>query len=85
MLNLHHVREYIRVDNAASAEKVGAQIEAVVLHLARFPEAGRRGEVPGTREIMVTGTPYFAVYRLCGDAVEILRVLHDKQKWPDSL
>jgi toxin ParE1/3/4 len=85
VLNLHHVREFIRVDNPAAVEKVGAKIEAAVLQLARFPQAGRAGKASGTREIMVTGTPYFAVYRLRGDAVEILRVLHRRQKWPSSL
>jgi toxin ParE1/3/4 len=82
---LRHVREFIRVDNAAAAEKSGTKIEMAVLHLARFPEAGRAGEVTGTREMVITGTPYVVVYRIRGDAVEIIRVLHDKQKWPSSL
>ena len=42
------------------------------------------GEVPGTRELVIPRLPYFVVYRLTSDAVQILRVLHDKQKWPSS-
>jgi toxin ParE1/3/4 len=82
--DLYHVCEYIRQDNPAAAEKVGAAIEAATRNLARYPEMGRRGEEPDTRELIVAGTPYFVVYRIRGNAVQILRVLHGKQKWPSS-
>ena len=84
VLNLHHVREYIRRDNPAAAAKVGARIETVAQVLARHPESGRIGEVAGTRELILAGLPYLIVYRLEGGTVQILRVLHDKQKWPTS-
>jgi toxin ParE1/3/4 len=80
-LDLYRVREFIRQDNPSSAVKVGARIEAAVDSLARFPEMGHVGEVPGTRELVISSLPYSVVYRLKGDSVQILRVLHDKQKW----
>jgi plasmid stabilization system protein ParE len=43
--NLHHVREYIRLENPAAAEQVGVWIESAVTTLSRFPESGRIGEV----------------------------------------
>jgi toxin ParE1/3/4 len=43
---------------------------------------GRIGRVPGTRELIVGGTPWIIVYRVRADAVEIIRVLHGAQKWP---
>jgi toxin ParE1/3/4 len=82
VLDLHRVCEYIRQDNPAAAEKTGASIEAAVDSLARFPEMGHIGEVPGTRELVIPRLPYFVVYRPKGDVVQILRVLHGKQKWP---
>ena len=82
--NLHHVRNYIGLDNPAASERVGARIEAAAANLARFPESGRIGEVPGTRELVLTGLPYLIIYRVSGGNVQILRVLHDKQKWPQS-
>jgi len=82
--DLYRVCEYIRQDNPAAAEKVGVAIEAATRNLARYPEMGRVGEVPETRELVITGTPYFVVYRIQGKAVQILRVLHGKQKWPSS-
>jgi len=47
-----------------------------VLRLLDFPESGRIGQVPGTRELVVTNLPYIVVYRVNGDTVEILRVMH---------
>jgi toxin ParE1/3/4 len=82
--NLHHVRNFIRLDNPAASERVGARIEAAAANLARFPESGRIGEVPGTRELVLPALPYLIVYRVSGDSVQILRVLHEKQKWPQS-
>jgi len=83
--DLHHIAEYIRQDNSAAAEKTGAVIEAAARNLIRYPEIGRVGKEPGTRELIVNGTPYFVVYRISGNAVQILRILHGKQKWPYSL
>jgi toxin ParE1/3/4 len=81
-VDLHRIREYIRQFNPVAAQKTIACIEATATNLARFPEMGRSGEVPGTRELVISRLPYFLVYRLDGDTVHILRVLHDKQKWP---
>jgi toxin ParE1/3/4 len=50
--------------------------------LAQFPEQGRTGRKSGTRELALSGLPYLAVYRLNGDAIEILRILHGAQIWP---
>ena len=83
--DLYHIREYIRLENPAAAEKTGVRIEAAVAGLARFPEMGAAGDVPGTRELIIPRLEYFAVYRLRDDAVQILRVLHQRQKWPSEL
>jgi plasmid stabilization system protein ParE len=40
------------------------------------PASGRPGRLRGTRELVVTGTPYIAAYRVVDDMVTILRVLH---------
>jgi toxin ParE1/3/4 len=42
---------------------------------------GRPGRVQGTRERIITGTPYIVVYRVRHE-VEILRVLHGAMRWP---
>jgi plasmid stabilization system protein ParE len=50
--------------------------------LVQFPSRGRPGRQPDTRELIFTGLPFLAVYRLREDVVEITRILHGAQKWP---
>jgi toxin ParE1/3/4 len=49
------------------------------------PGIGRPGRVAGTRELVTAGTPYIVPYRVAGDAVQIITVLHGAQNWPDRL
>jgi toxin ParE1/3/4 len=84
VLDLHRISDYIRQENPSAAERTGARIKATVAGLGRFPEMAPPGEVSGTRELSIPGLPYFVVYRVDSNAVQILRVLHDKQKWPPS-
>lgn len=51
--------------------------------LTSHPSAGRKGREKGTREWVLTGTPYIVVYvrRTAGD-IEVWRVLHGAQHWP---
>jgi toxin ParE1/3/4 len=68
--------------SAAIARRVAMSIYQSISLLAKFPESGRTGRQPETRELVFTGLPYVAVYRLSGAAVEILRILHGAQQWP---
>jgi plasmid stabilization system protein ParE len=34
--------------------------------------------------LAVTGTPYIVAYRIKGDQIDILAVLHAARKWPDG-
>jgi len=61
------------------------RIRAVVQRLATTPALGRPGRVAGTRELVVPGTPYIVPYRITGDIVQIITVLHSAQRWPDQL
>jgi plasmid stabilization system protein ParE len=46
---------------------------------------GRPGRIEGTRELVISRTPYIAAYRIVGNTVRILRVLHGAQQWPDEM
>jgi plasmid stabilization system protein ParE len=48
-------------------------------------ESGRPGRVARTRELVLTGTPYFLPYRIVGDTIRIHRVFHSACRWPDKL
>jgi toxin ParE1/3/4 len=83
--DLAEVRAYIGLRHRSAARRIGARILAAVARLQRFPNAGRPGRVAGTRELVVTGTPYLVPYRVNADRIEILRVLHGARKWPSRL
>jgi plasmid stabilization system protein ParE len=69
-------------ENSATARRVALSIYERINTLGEFPERGRQGRMRGTRELVLTGLPYLAVYRLKEDDVEILRILHGAQAWP---
>lgn len=50
-----------------------------IVVLAAHRDSGRIGRVDGTREWVLSGTPYIAVYRLSGSVIEVLRILHGSQ------
>jgi toxin ParE1/3/4 len=74
--------DYVADRNVSAAIRMGDLIEAAVSRLSDFPESGRIGRVAGTRELVVTGTPYVVVYSVLPDAVLILCILHGRQMWP---
>jgi toxin ParE1/3/4 len=79
------VRAFIGKNNSKAARRVSLAIEETSDSLADFPERGRPGRVQGTREVLVTGTPYLIAYVVGGDVVTILAIVHHAQRWPDIL
>ncbi|WP_229518234.1 type II toxin-antitoxin system RelE/ParE family toxin [Paraburkholderia terrae] len=77
--------DYIEEDSPRAAVVVDDRIRTQVRQLLQFPETGRPGRVEGTRELVISRTPYIAAYRITGDTVRILRVLHGAQQWPDEM
>jgi plasmid stabilization system protein ParE len=64
---------------------VRRHIRTAVLRLGEFPQSGRAGHFPGTRELVLAGLPYVVVYRVTPDSVEIIRVFHASMDWPPLL
>ncbi|MGA2538979.1 MAG: type II toxin-antitoxin system RelE/ParE family toxin [Terracidiphilus sp.] len=77
--------DYIEADSPRAAISVDQRIQSCVENLQRFPEMGRAGRVEGTRELVISRTSYIAAYRIFGDTIRILRVLHGAQQWPDEM
>jgi len=46
--------------------------------------AGRDGRVLGTRELVISGTPFLIAYRIEKKEVRILAVLHAAREWPEE-
>jgi toxin ParE1/3/4 len=84
LANLEAEADYIACDNPAAAARTVARISDAVDKLAAMPARGRPGRVPGTRELVVPGTPYIIPYRVRRGAVEILRVFHGTRRWPSK-
>lgn len=72
-------------DNPRAAVMVDERIAQQIEVLTDHPEFGRPGRVNDTRELVISNTPYLVAYRILGDAVRILRVLHARQLWPDDM
>jgi toxin ParE1/3/4 len=79
------IYDYIQQDSFLAAELVDDRIRDQVAILKDFPESGRLGRIEGTRELVISKAPYVAAYRITGNAVRVLRILHAAQLWPDEL
>jgi addiction module RelE/StbE family toxin len=77
--------DYIEADSPRAAISVDERIQACVGNLSQFPEMDRPGRIEGTRELVIARTPYIATYRIEGETIRILRVLHGAQQWPDDI
>lgn len=72
---------YIAQDNPVAAIDLDLEFEAKAENARIRPKLYKAGRVKGTREIVVRPN-YVMIYRINGDVVEVLRVLHAAQKWP---
>jgi addiction module RelE/StbE family toxin len=77
--------DYIEADNPRAAVAVDKRLADRVRTLRRLPWSGRPGRVEGTRELVISRTPYIVAYRVVGDTVRVLRVLHSSRLWPDHM
>jgi toxin ParE1/3/4 len=76
--------EYIAEENPRVAARTAEQIWESTQLLARHPLAGREGRVAGTREMVISGTPFIVAYRIEKKEVRILAVLHAAREWPEE-
>jgi len=79
------IYDHIETDDPHAAALVDTRIAEAVIRLIDFAESGRPGRVEDTRELVVGRTPCIVAYRIMGETVRILRVLHGAQMWPDDL
>ena len=83
--DLRALRAYIAAHDQGAARRVALRIiESVETLLPQSPEIGRPGRVPGTRELVITGTPFIVPYRVRDQTIQILRVYHGARRWPDQ-
>jgi addiction module RelE/StbE family toxin len=83
--DVDNIYDFVAKSNAAAARAMVDRIDRVVHNLIAHPRMGRAGRVPGSRELVVSGTPYIVAYRLSGRTVELLGVIHAARRWPTRL
>ncbi len=82
---LDQAHDYIALANSEEvASRITAQVVTAIQQLARFPMSGRSGRVPGTRELVISNTPFIAAYAIDHDRIVILAIYHGAQQWPET-
>jgi toxin ParE1/3/4 len=71
-------------ENPDAARALHHKITSRILALLETPQIGQPGRVAGTRELVITGTPYIVPYRISGESLQILRVYYTSRLWPES-
>lgn len=82
---LDEIGAHIEEDSPEAAARVIARILSAAELLTEQPAMGRVGRIKATRELVLVDIPYIVPYRVNGDAVEILTVIHAAQQWPQTL
>ena len=83
--DLRGIHDYIAAESPGAARRVISHLREQARLLPLYPEIGRSGRLPGTRELVVVRFPYILAYRALGEDVEILLVVHTSRLWPEQL
>ena len=79
---LAELQEHISRDSPRAAETVADRILQTADLLTQFPRMGRVGALPDTYEFVVPNVSYRLIYRLDGDLLRLLDVVHTRRQWP---
>ncbi|MCF8881479.1 type II toxin-antitoxin system RelE/ParE family toxin [Erythrobacter sp. SN021] len=79
--DLDTIADYIGEHNPAAADRLIGRINEVAAHLVKFPKMHRVGRNTGTREAIISPN-YLLIYRATSTDVEVLSVVHARQKYP---
>ena len=73
---------YVAHDNVEAADGVARHIHDAALSLLTQPLLGRKGQRPGTRELVVGNTTFALIYRVYSKVIRIDRALHQSRRYP---
>ncbi|HUY80713.1 MAG TPA: type II toxin-antitoxin system RelE/ParE family toxin [Acidobacteriaceae bacterium] len=77
--DMEHIWDYLRAHHPEFAERTVRKVYDEIRTLAQTPRLGRIGRESGTRELVISGLPYIAVYRVKDETVEVLHIFHGAQ------
>jgi toxin ParE1/3/4 len=79
---LDQAHDYIALSNREDvAARITLQIVAGVQQLAVYPMWGRAGRVTGTRELVISNTPFIVEYAIEKAAIIVLALYHGARHW----
>jgi len=78
-----HIMAHVAQDSPIAAIALDEAFEDHAERARQSPALYKPGRVKGTREIVVRPN-YVMVYRIDGDVLVVLRVLHAAQQWPPA-
>ena len=82
---LDQARDHIALSNSDEvAARITMLIVTAIQQLSTFPMSGRSGRIPGTRELVISNTPFIAAYAIDRDRIVILALYHGAQQWPEA-
>lgn len=82
---LDEIGAHVAEDSPEAAARVIARILSAAELLTEQPAMGRVGRIKATRELVLVDIPYIVPYRVTGDTIETLTVIHAAQQWPQTL
>lgn len=62
--DLKEAGDFIALDKPDAAARIAEKIKDAVEYLTEYPNMGRPGRISGTRELVVSGTPFIIVTRV---------------------
>ncbi len=72
---------YIAADNPVAAVQIDDLFSDAAARLQAFPELGRTGRIPGTREL-IPHESYRLVYEISRQTIWVLALVHTARQWP---
>ena len=81
--HLDQAHDYITLSNSEVAARITMHIANSVQQLATFPISGRPGRGPGTRELVISNSPFVVAYSIEKEHIVILAIYQGAQQWPE--
>jgi toxin ParE1/3/4 len=84
LADVEALQDFIAAENPRAAWRLVDELfDRTERLLSSNPNAGRKGRVLGTRELVLSGVPFVIAYRVTS-RIEILAVVHSARDWPKS-
>jgi toxin ParE1/3/4 len=82
--DLETIANFLFDETPEHATRLVREIYQMAGSLREFPNRGRSGRKPGTRELVLSSLPYIVVYEVASEILYIVRILHGAQVWPEA-